>query len=119
MVYYNKIIAIFLYYKSMFHNRMATTKQRPINVKEKYNLDDRVYSFIKDNAKLIVSQARADKKNDIPKVPLFDQYLSDLEKELRIELGKLGYFNGTVNKVINGYRNTFYYSSLPNLMEKY
>ncbi len=86
--------------------------------KLKERIDKRVLAFILEEEASIVRQARDDTESEVPQVPLFDDYLSKLEVELESEVGKLGYFNGVVRKLIQNYRNVFYYSSLPNLMER-
>lgn len=79
--------------------------------------DRLIFEFIRQNAGKIVDQARADTTSEIPTVPLFDNYLTGLESQIQEQLKGIGYFNGVAKKIISGYRTTFYYSSLPNLVE--
>jgi len=98
---------------------MKSAAEEDPKLKElKERIDRKVLAFIIENEVRIVRQARADTKSEVPRVPFFDDYLSKLEVELEKEVRKLGYFNGVARKLVQDYRNRFYYSSLPNLMEK-
>lgn len=90
----------------------------PVLKEIKSRVDGQVLDFIRSCTKEIIEQARADTNSEVPRIPIFDDYLQGLETRLEVELGEMGYFNGTVRKLIENYRNVFYYSSLPNLMER-
>jgi hypothetical protein len=67
----------------------------------------RVLNFLYAHAKEIVKQARADTESEVPSVPLFDDFMSELEKEVGEEH----------KKIYQDCKNIFYRSSLPNMME--
>jgi len=66
----------------------------------------RVLNFLRSNAEEIVRQARADDESEVPSVPLFDDFMSELEKEVGEEH----------KEMYRKCRNIFYHSSLPNMM---
>ncbi|MBW2966709.1 hypothetical protein KY342_06420 [Candidatus Woesearchaeota archaeon] len=67
----------------------------------------RVLNFIRVHAEEIVKQAIEDDEAEVPKAPLFDDFMNELEKECGEEH----------KKIYQRCRNIFYRSSLPNLME--
>jgi predicted RNA-binding protein with EMAP domain len=90
----------------------------------KLRFDEMLFHFIRDNTKEILEQLKADsdyhsQKTEVPKIPLFDDYLSKLEIEIKDSVTKIGYFNGTVKRLATEYRDVFYRSSLPNLAESH
>ena len=89
----------------------------PVLNEIKSRVDGEVLRFMRDNSKVIVAQANATLHLGIPQVPLFDNYMTNLEVRLTEELRQKGYFKGTAESMIADYWNTFYYSSLPNIME--
>jgi len=66
----------------------------------------RVLNFLHGNAEEIVRQARADTESEVPRVPLFDDFMSQLEKECGEEH----------QEIYQHCKNIFYRSSLANLM---
>ena len=55
----------------------------------------------------IVDQAREDNESEVPKVPVFDDFMSELEKEC----------GEGHKKIYQECKNIFYRSSLPNLIK--
>ena len=85
----------------------------------KSRFDKQIFDFVTENAVSITKQAYADLEAEVPQVPIFDDYLSRLEKEIEDSVAKAGFFNGTARRLVQRYREVFYHSSLPILMEKY
>lgn len=89
-------------------------------IKEKY--EKIILEFILNNSGKILDELDNDEdyqanKKDSPVISIFDNYLNNLEKEIRESINDLGYFNGTATRLIQQYKDIFYYSSLPNLSE--
>ena len=82
----------------------------------KDGFDRKVLAFLRANSQLIVKQAFADSESEVPTVPLFEDFIRGLELEMRAALSKLGYFNGVSSRLARHYEETFYYSSLSNMM---
>jgi uncharacterized protein YlaN (UPF0358 family) len=83
------------------------------------SLDGEVIAFMRKNATKIVSQAKADMDSEVPTVPLFEEYLASLERRIEREVRRAGFFNGKTKEIMNYYRDVFYYSALPDLIDKY
>lgn len=87
-------------------------------VKEQY--DAILLDFIRRNSTQLLQQADSDPEfvagvRDVPRVALFDDFLSRLEAEIEQSLVQVGIHNGAARKMVSDYKDTFYRSSLPNL----
>lgn len=96
---------------------MEEVYRDPILIDIKRKIDGEILNFVRRNSTQIINQAQSDSESEIPSVPVFDNYLLQLETRLKRELNLKGFFNGVTKKLIDNYRETFYYSSLPNLIE--
>jgi len=67
----------------------------------------RMLNFLHVHAKEIIEQARNDTESEVPKVPMFDEFMERLEEECGEEH----------KRIYQHCRNIFYRSSLPNMME--
>jgi len=82
--------------------------------------DQKVFDFIRGHTKEILEQLTADVpyqsgQVEIPTIPIFDDFISGLEIEIRESLAKANHVNGAAHDLTEYYRNGFYYSALPNL----
>ena len=96
---------------------MSDPMNDPIIKAIKARVDGELLRFVLGHKEELVTQARADMDSEVPTVPLFEEYLTGLEHELKEEVTNKGYFPTTASRITQEYRDMFYYSSLPSLME--
>lgn len=86
--------------------------------------DKKLVDFVRMHTKKIIQQMDADTNynaniTDVPKIQIFDNFLSGLEAKVQKSARKIGYFNGSAHRLINQYKINFYYCTLPNLGTNY
>jgi|GEM_PF-2434735 len=84
--------------------------------------DSMFLEFVKSNINIISRQADEDKDyisgvSDCPIIPVFDQYLANLEGKLKNYLVTNNYPESLSSDVIRDYHARFYHSVLPNIPE--
>jgi hypothetical protein len=83
--------------------------------------EKRILNHLKDHTDEILAQVEADleyqsRERDVPRVPLFTEYLSGLEKDIEQSLGDIGLLKNGVEKLTSQFTFDFYHRWLPSLL---